>query len=254
MAEAVPAAAAMQPIEAAAAFVGDELERVRNRVLQGYLSYRRRDAFELLGVSESATSTDVETAWLRYAQLHAPWPLLGIVPGDLVEKARALFIAGTEAYVELLDGERRGILVQRRRQAMAQRQNQPRGTEIKTDLLDPEVQFKKGMELRAAGQDRKALELLQYAADLDAQNPIYRAEAALCRHQVLGATDKALEELDEAVRADPSCGLAWYYRGLVQGQAGRRAEAEESLRRATRLMAPDRRPIDALKELSAKKR
>jgi curved DNA-binding protein CbpA len=248
------AAVATQPGAVPAALAEGDLERAKNRILEAYLSYRRRDAFELLGVHESATSTDIEEAWLRFAQQHAPWPLAGMVAPDFVEKARALFIAGSEAYNELRDGERRGVLVQRRRQAMAQKQNQPRGNEIKTDLLDPEVQFKKGMELRAAGQDRKALELLQYAADLDAQNPIYRAEAALCRHQALGATEKALEELEEAVRADAHCGLAWYYLGLVQGQAGRRGEAEESLRRATRLMAPDRRPIDALKELSAKKR
>lgn len=252
--ERADASMATQPIERPPAFVEADVERAKNRILEAYLSYRRRDAFELLGVRESATSTDIEEAWLRFAELYAPWPLGGLVPGDLLEKARALFLAGSDAYGELRDGERRAALVQRRRLAMAQRENQPRGTEIKTDLLDPEVQFKKGMELRAAGQDRKALELLQYAADLDAQNPIYRAEVAMCRHQVLGATDKALEELEEAVRADPHCGLAWYYLGLIQGHAGRRGDAEESLRRATRLMAPDRRPIEALKELSAKKR
>jgi hypothetical protein len=42
--------------------------------------------------------------------------------------------------------------------------------------------------------------------------------------------------------------------GTIQGHAGQRAEAEESLRKAIKLMAPDRRPIDALKELTAKKR
>jgi tetratricopeptide (TPR) repeat protein len=231
-----------------------EVERARNRILQAYLSYRRRDAFDLLGVRETAAATEVEDAWLRYAQLYAPWPLVAYLPPDLIDKARALFLAGTEACTELRDGERRAVLVHRRRLAQAERANQPRGTAIKTDLLDPETQFRKGMELLAAGQERKALELLQYAADLDAQNPIYRAEAAMCRFRALGDTAKPLEELDEAVRADPRCGLAWYYLGVVQGHAGRRVEAEESLRKAIKLMAPDRRPIDALKDLTAKKR
>ena len=231
-----------------------EVERARNRILQAYLSYRRRDAFDLLGVREGAAAAEVEDAWLRFAQLYAPWPLFTYLPADLLDKARALFLAGSEAYNELRDGERRAMLVHRRQLAEAQRANQPRTTTIKTELLDPEAQFKKGMELLAAGQQTKALELLQYAADLDAQNPIYRAEAAMCRFRATGEAGKPLEELDEAVRADPRCGLAWYYMGTIQGHAGQRAEAEESLRKAIKLMAPDRRPIDALKELTAKKR
>ncbi|HET9766308.1 MAG TPA: DUF4388 domain-containing protein [Thermoanaerobaculia bacterium] len=245
---------ATRALERPPALAEAEVERARNRILQAYLSYRRRDAFDLLGASEAASTSDVEEAWLRYARLYAPWPLEGHLPPDLLEKARALFLAGSEAYAELRDGERRAMLVHRRQLALAQRANQPRGTAIQTALLDPEAQFKKGMELLAAGQDKKALELLQYAADLDAQNPLYRAEAAMCRFRVHGDAGKPLEELDEAVRIDPRCGLAWYYMGAIQGQSARPAEAEESLRKAIRLMAPDRRPIEALKELTAKKR
>ncbi len=241
-------------VERAAELADPELERTCNRILQGYLSYRRRDAFDLLAVPESSGSTEIENAWVRFAEAYAPWPLAGLVPPDLLEKARALFLAGSEAYAELRDGERRAMLVHRRQLALAQRANQPRGTGIQTDLLDPEAQFRKGMELRAAGNDKKALELLQYAADLDAQNPIYRAESARCRFDVSEDAAKPLEELEEAVRIDPRCGLAWYYMGVIQGQAGRLTEAEESLRRAIRLMAPDRRPIEALKDLPAKKR
>jgi tetratricopeptide (TPR) repeat protein len=196
----------------------------------------------------------VEEAWLRFARDTAPWTLEGSGSPDLVEKARALFLAGSDAYAELRDGERRNVLLQRRRAERTRRGQEPRGDRIQTDLLDPEAQFRKGMELQAAGQDRKALELLQYAADLDAQNALYRAEAAWCRYRVLGSAERPLEELEEAVRADPRCGLAWYYMGVVQGDAGRAGEAAESLRRAIKLMSPDRRPIDALKELTARKR
>ncbi|HEV8241692.1 MAG TPA: DUF4388 domain-containing protein [Thermoanaerobaculia bacterium] len=257
-----PAAASAMPVnesgtfavEAPAAPASAEVEQTRNRILQAYLAYRRRDAFELLGLRDSASTPEIEEAWLRYAKLYAPWPLEPHAPADLVDKARALFLAGSDAYAELRDGERRAMLVHRRQLALAQRANQPRGTGIHTDLLDPEAQFRKGMELLAANQEKKALELLQYAADLDAQNPVYRAEAAMCRFRVHGDATKPLEELDEAVRADPRCGLAWYYLGVIQGKSARPVEAEESLRKAIRLMAPDRRPIDALKELTAKKR
>jgi tetratricopeptide (TPR) repeat protein len=231
-----------------------DLEATRNRVLQAFLSYRRKDAFDLLAVPETASTSEVEEAWLRFARDHAPWPLEGQASPDLVEKARALFLAGAESYGELKDGERRTLLLGRRRRQREQRAAQPKGDRIHTDLLDPEAQFQKGMELVGAGQDRKALELLEYAADLDAQNAVYRAEAAWCRYRVHGGADRPLEQLDEAVRADPRCGLAWYYMGVIQGDAGRLPAAEESLRRAIKLMTPDRRPIDALKELTARKR
>jgi tetratricopeptide (TPR) repeat protein len=236
-----------------------DLDKAKNRVLQAYLSYRRKDACELLEVAETASLAEVEDAFVRFAQRHAPWPLEGPAPADVVEKARSVFLAGADAYGELRDPERRNQLLIRRRLQREQKakaqQLQPSAQRIQTDLLDPEAQFKKGMEMLAAGQDKKALELLQYAADLDAQNAVYRAEAAWCRYRVTASRDRSLEDLDEAVRADPRCGLAYYYMGLIQGQEGRIGEAEESLRRAIKLMSPDRRPIDALKDLTtAKKR
>jgi hypothetical protein len=247
-----------RPAMAAAGAAGldaGELEKAKNRVLQQYLSYRRKDAFDLLGVPETAGLADVEEAYLEYARCYAPWPLDGLASPDLVDKARALFLAGADAYGELRDAERRTQLLQRRRLAREQRAaQQPSAQRIQTDLLDPEAQYRKGMEMLAAGQDRKALELLQYAADLDAQNAIYRAEAAWCRYRVTSARDRSLEDLDEAVRADPRCGLAYYYMGLIQGQEGRHGEAEEALRKAIKLMSPDRRPIDALKDLTARKK
>lgn len=248
----------VRPVVAAAPLAEGDLEAAKNRVLQAYLSYRRKDAFELLGVEEAATLAQVEDAFLRFAQSYAPWPLEGAASPDLVEKARNVFVAGAEAFGELRDAERRTQLLGRRRlqreERARQQQLQPSAQRIQTDLLDPEAQYKKGMELLAAGQDRKALELLQYAADLDAQNAVYRAEAAWCRYRVMQSRDRSLEDLDEAVRADPRCGLAYYYMGLIQGQEGRQADAEESLRKAIKLMSPDRRPIDALKDLTAQKK
>jgi tetratricopeptide (TPR) repeat protein len=254
---AAPATLAPEPArrrDAAATAAPADLEAARNRVLQAFLGYRRKDALDLLGLGEAASTAEVEEAWLRFARDYAPWTLETLGSPDLVEKARALFLAGSDAYAELRDGEKRNVLLQRRRAERARRDQGTGSHRIETDLLDPEAQFRKGMELLAAGHDAKALELLAYAADLDAQNALYRAEAAWCRYRVHESAARPLEELDEAVRADPRCGLAWYYRGVIQGDAGQRAAAEESLRRAIKLMSPDRRPIDALRELTARKR
>ena len=63
-----------------------------------------------------------------------------------------------------------------------------------------------------------------------------------------------MPELEEAVRIDPQCGLAWFYGGQLLGELERWDEAEEWLRRANKLLAPDRRPLEALRELATKRK
>jgi tetratricopeptide (TPR) repeat protein len=241
---------AVPPLSAAA------LERARGRILEAYLTFRRKDAFELLGLPEEASRARIEEAFLFYAREMAPWQVEGHGATDLEEKARVLFLAGAESYAELVDNERRGALQFRRKTAREERARQPAtGHRIETDLLDPEVQYKKGMELVGQGEYAKALELLQYAADLDAQNARYRADAAYCRYLTDPESHRrrALAELDEAVRADSSCGIAHYYLGLVAGEGSDHERAERHLQRAIKLMAPDRRPIDTLRVLTSKR-
>jgi curved DNA-binding protein CbpA len=60
------------------------------------------------------------------------------------------------------------------------------------------------------------------------------------------AARRALAELDEALRVDAQCGIAAYYAGDVALALQDFAKAEAYLRRAAKLMAPDRRPLDAL--------
>ena len=59
----------------------------------------------------------------------------------------------------------------------------------------------------------------------------------------------------ETLRRDPNCGLAAYYAGEISRETGFYEDAEDYFRRAIKLMSPDRRPIEALKNLStARKR
>ncbi|HYG63243.1 MAG TPA: tetratricopeptide repeat protein, partial [Thermoanaerobaculia bacterium] len=97
--------------------------------------------------------------------------------------------------------------------------------------------------------------LLEFASDCEPQNSLYRAEMAWCRFlQSPSLPNQPVRELEETLKRDPRCGLAAYYLGEVLRQSGRFAEAEEPLQRAIKLMSPDRRPIEALKALSAEKK
>jgi len=232
-----------------------ELERRRNEIMQTYLSYRRQDAFDLLNVPEEATAQEVDEKFLAFSRRFAPWSLDHPDLAAMTERARDLFLAGARAYGELCDREQRGTLLFRRKTLRDERAKKPAASfAIKTDLLDAEAQYRKGKSLLDAGKPRDALVLLEFAADCDPQNGVYAAETAWCRF-VVSATyaDRSLRELTEALRIDPHCGLAEFYAGEIHRRLGHAAQAEAHLRRALKLMSPDRRPIDALKALTGDK-
>jgi len=250
---------AAPPIPAPAVEPG-EMERRRNDVMQAYLVYRRQDAFDLLGVPEGAALPIVHQKFLDFAQRFAPWSfrtpeLAGILAG-VEEKAQDLFLAGAQAYGELTDAEKRNTLLFRRKTLREERARKaPSMHQIKTDLLDSEAQFRKGKAALEAGRHKEALMLLEFAADCDPQNSLYAAELAWCRFLLSSAAaPTAIRELQETLRRDPNCGLAAYYAGEIERQVGNHDEAESHLRRAIKLMSPDRRPIDALKTLSTERR
>jgi tetratricopeptide (TPR) repeat protein len=247
-------AAAAAALETSAAAVSAER---RNEVVQAYLSHRRQDSFDLLGVPEDTTLGAVEQAFLDFSRRFAPWMLAGPQQESIEEKARALFCAGARAYAELVDTEQRNTLLLRRKTLREQRRGRhaPDAFGIKTDLLDSEAQFRKGKALMEMGKYREAILQLEFAADCDPGNGPYTAELAYCRFlNAPASTAQALGDLQETLRRDPDCGIALYYSGEIHRHVGHKHEAEAFLRRAIKAMSPDRRPIEALKALSAEKR
>lgn len=233
-----------------------ETERRRNEIMQAYLSYRRQDAFDLLGAPEEGTPEVFERKFLEFSRRFAPWTLEPSGLEGMEERAHDLFLAGARAFAELMDVEQRNTLLFRRKTLREERARKPTASfAIKTDLLDAEAQYKKGKALADAGKHREALMLLEFAADCDPQNGLYAAELAYCRFLLTSANaNRALKELNETLRRDPNCGLAAFYAGEIERQTGDPEAAEAHLRRAIKLMSPDRRPIEALKALSTERR
>ncbi len=235
----------------------EELEKERNEVMQAFLGHRRQDALDLLGLSEQAPMAQIERKYIEFSRRFAPWRFE--VPGlwNLVEKAEALFLAGGQAFGELADTERRNTLITRRRTLRDEKARKPNPERfaIKSQLLDPEVQFAKGSALMQAGEYHEAVQQLQFAYDCDPQNSAYRSELAYCRFQMSPTTDAqtSLDELRETVRIDPKCGLAVYYSGMIYVETGDYEQAESKLRSSIRMLMPDRRPIEGLKILQRKR-
>ncbi|MEM6457070.1 MAG: tetratricopeptide repeat protein [Acidobacteriota bacterium] len=234
------------------------VDAMRERLTVAYEGHRKKDAFELLGiVDESASQEDIEHAYLTFSRTFAPWRYEEAGLTELVEQAEDMFIAGGQAFGDLCDAERRNQLVVQRRNRRAQRhvQADPNQFAIQSELLDSETQFKRGIELTRAGNYREALEQLQFAHDFDPQNPLYRAELAYTRFMNdRGALNHSVRELREAIRIDKRCGIAYFYLGKLYTELSRYDEAEKALRKAMKILSPDRRPIEALKEMAARRK
>jgi tetratricopeptide (TPR) repeat protein len=237
--------------------VGDVAE-IRDQVMELYLRFRKLDAFDLLGIKEDAAREQVEKAFIDYCGKFHPSRFASADLQAMEEKARDLFIAGGRAFGELSNPETRNSLIGRRQSKFRELSSEEarNAFAIKSNLLDSETQFAKGMALVKQGKYADALELLQFAHDCEPQKGIYRAELAYCRYRKAPEFEAktAIDALRETVRIDPDCGLAYYYAGLIHADGAEFAEAEPLLQRAIKLMAPDRRPIDALKKLKAAER
>ncbi|HYG64832.1 MAG TPA: DUF4388 domain-containing protein, partial [Thermoanaerobaculia bacterium] len=95
-AAAAPTAAPARPAMSATMSipaVSPEAERRRNEVMQAYLSYRRQDSFDLLGVPEEAPFGTIQEKYLDFARRFNPWTGGADLTG-MEEKVQDLFLAG----------------------------------------------------------------------------------------------------------------------------------------------------------------
>ena len=213
-------------------------------VMAAFLSYPRKDAFDLIGIEETEGPVAFTKGFLEMSDKYLPSKF----NGDLREKAQQVFLATARAYAELADPERRDSLITRRTKsrelaaAAAQREA--------AALIDPEALCKNGRELVAAGKLREALSSFEMAAECDAQNGTYSAEATWCRYQLRNTpATNALKLLKNSIRIDPNCGVAYLYAGQVQAILGNKLEAQAYLSRAATLLPNDSRPAEATKTL-----
>ena len=217
-------------------------------VLSAFLSYRRKDAFELLELEETAGATQIVKAFLAMADRFLPSRFPESGPDGLREKAQQVFLAAARAYAELADPTRREALVLRREKLREERAAAAKAGAAA--MIDPEALWKSGVNLAAAGNLREALSSFELAAECDAQNGTYAAEAAWCRFRLnVTPAANALKLLKNAIRIDPNCGVAYLYAGQVQAVLGKRMEAEGYLSRAAALLPNDPRPAAAAKGL-----
>jgi len=233
----------------------DEDETLRNALVEAFMAIRSSDAFDLLGVSMDVGSSDLRKAFLGKTDPFAP---VRFRTKDLREKAEALLVAYARAFGALSDPEQLVVHRTRRKNAEAAKKGAPTGRptaaeqfRIRTDLLDASTQFKEGKQRLEQGEYRAALELLQYAADIEPKGE-YRAYLARARYLLDPSSfgRLALQELTEAARVEPHCEWIHFFAGQIHQGEGNFDKAEESFKLAFKSNPRERKYADLANEMA----
>jgi tetratricopeptide (TPR) repeat protein len=232
----------------------DEDEQVLNALAAEYLSYRGKDPFDLLGVPVAAEAPALQKAFLSLAERFPPGRFRS---SDSKAKAQLLLVAWAKALGALADAEGNALHRKRREVAAAnKRSGGPKANtaaahfRIQTELLDAESQFAEGLRRFDASEPAKAAEFFEYACDIEPKGK-YRAFLSLARFRVspgLGGP-RALDELAEVCRDEPTCEEAWVFRADLANACGRKDESREAWAQAVKLNPSNPRYSKALAAL-----
>lgn len=235
----------------------EQVQKIRENLHKEYLSFRGKDAFDLLSLPETATIMQIKEAYLNFASRFNPDNFRQKEISDLKEKATELFLAGAKAYSQLSDQEVKEKLKKERIEKRQKVFNSPKPSQkdLYKGLLDAKTQFKTAKALRHQGKHKEALDYFEYALELDPQNAEYGAELALQRflHSELFA-DKSLKELEEILKREPNCYCAWLNRAFIFAIINEIDSAKKNLASARRLSPNDPRIKEVNEIISSKQK
>lgn len=227
------------------------------RLAAEYLSFRSKDAFDLLGVGVDAQPVALGKAFLAKADALAPTRFRTT---DASNKAQMLLLAYARAYGALVEPELHAQHRTRRENLERSRKGgvNPKAAadafRIKTELLDAKSQFDEGKKRLEANELKSAIEHFEYAADIE---PTGRTLAYLALARFRLAPDYALERslqlLAEACQRDANCEEAWAFRADLALSVSRHVEAAEAYTQAARINPKHPRYAQALKGLAGKR-
>lgn len=246
-----PVVEAAPPVVAAAGvpFV-DEDEATMNLLASEFVSFRGRDAFDVLGVRVDTQGAALQKAFLQKCEALSPTRFRG---ADARGKAEILLMVYARAFGALSEPEQHALHRKRRETLEEQRRQGPKSKaaaehfKIRTELLDASSQFDEGRKRLEAGQVKSAVEHFEYAADIEPSGRTL-AWLALARFRLHPdyAAEKSLALLADACAREPGCEEAWAFRADLALSLSRREEAVDAYRRASKINPGQRRYAQAL--------
>jgi tetratricopeptide (TPR) repeat protein len=232
------------------------LDKMREAIHKEYLSFKAKDPFQILGISENSSMAQIKEAFLFFSSRFNPDRFEAKELADLREKASQIFLSGARAYGILADEELRARLVKQKIEERQKAFAAPQGPKenVYKELLDAKSQFKVAKGLREQEKHKEALNYFEFACDLDPQNSEYGAELAYARYLFSSAfAPKAVKELNEIIRRDPKCGIAFLNIGIIMAAEKQPDQAKRALLEAHRLMPKDPGPKEIMDQLEKKR-
>ena len=227
----------------------DDDEAAQNLLVAEFMSFRSRDAFEVLGVDVDTQGVALQRAFLTKASALSP---LRFKNAEARTRAEALQLAYAKAFGALSEPEtwqqhrdRRAARDSKSPAAMKQKAA-AEAVKIRTHLLDAQSQFDEGRRRLSAGNTRSAIEHFQYALDIEPRGR-FLAWLAWAKYQAEpNGAEACLELLGRACEQEPTCEEAHVWRGDLAMVLGRSAEAEAAFKQAVKLAPKNAKYAEAL--------
>ena len=225
----------------------------RDEILRLVGSIDDKNFYEILGVEESASSNDVQTAYFGLAKKWHP-DRLGPGLQDLKTDVAKIFGRINDAFQTLSNTDKR----REYQEVVQQGGGTARDREIVERAVDSALLFQKGEVLFKKGSYHQAEDLVRKAAEADPDQPEYRALLAWIQAHQIGPPnqledgdttdryDRQIEILDEVLEREPEYERARFYRGTLLKRSGHVEQAYKDFRMVMQL---NPRNIDAAREV-----
>ncbi len=210
-----------------------EIERWKTLIEEDYKRLRNLDYFELLGVSESASSVEITKAFVERTNRYSSQgiDLEKVTDSEILQKVSQLLAWIRTAHDTIMDPNLRNMYLQER--------VTPEDTEAHAGSFEAEQALLIGISEVQSGNPDQAIESLSPFMGKKVFHPGVAGwyAWALFKKNSAEHAVRSLEILDQAINQDPSDPQLYYFQGEVQCHLERWGDAELAFLQAVRLQS-----------------
>jgi len=223
---------------------------IRRRIIEDYLSYKRSDLFQVLGLDEDAADEEIEIAYHKRVTFYQQEVIDAISDDDLRTKGQEILKRTQHAYNILKDKQTRERYIKNKEIAD--------DTGDHNRLIQAEIQFKAGKRAIIHKDFHTAVDAFDKAVKINRLEPSYLMYLGWATYLVsakgsagMTARDRARKFIRKALLADSSLVLGYYFLGVIQKNVGDLDRAIALFKRALQLnpdMEEAKRELEAISE------